>query len=607
MNPNPQQLRAIESGANELFVVAGPGSGKTFVLDATVRRRIADGIDPKRIAVLTFTNGGAKEFSNRLAGVKLGYIGTLHSFCFRLIRQFGTLIGYVSGSVSILPAEDKEPRLLEVAKDLGCKLSKTKLLARELPEAQLVWREYEFRLKANNLADYDIILRDGLVLLALEQVRAKLQLDELFVDEVQDSAAIDWAIYDMFPAKRKFFVGDGDQSIFAFRGARPDLLVSRVNNLSGSVESDHAGSMDERVRNKLPDAVRATHSVDESTMNSGSSAPPAQNTLPAPDRNQSSPHAAANGAGDSFITLEQNYRSDIAICRAATALIAHNTDRVPKAVVPVSQEEGNINVGCYETAMEEMGTVAIKAQRCFSPLSRDYSAAILYRTNYHADQMRLFAKGMGITVAQSVRPDMPVDWKKALLLLSMCVSPDNDTLAEKYLVVCCGLSVSEVRQRKLNAQANTYSLSSVLKRKEWPTELEQLPQLFGEHSISHASVNLIRERARLLQPDAGIADLLHDLYSHDTQEEAADDTGLFIGTYHSAKGREFDVVFCPSFEEGIMPSPRGELEEERRLAFVAITRARYQLYLSYCQQRRERWGNETVRPEPSRFLKEMGL
>jgi superfamily I DNA/RNA helicase len=122
--------------------------------------------------------------------------------------------------------------------------------------------------------------------------------------------------------------------------------------------------------------------------------------------------------------------------------------------------------------------------------------------------------------------------------------------------------------------------------------------------IEKHTIAMIEERTRVIQEDSQISDLLQDLYSGEQFRRAQDEHTLYLGTIHSAKGREFDVVFLPAFEETRMNEEN--IEEERRLAFVAVTRARSALYITYAERRKAKWG-DTVEVRPSRFIEEMGL
>lgn len=243
MTLNSAQQAVVGSKAALRVVIAGPGSGKTRTLVEAVKASLRATHMGGRIAIMTFTNAGSAEFRHRLplgggAGyidgeivrgepIKLVHCGTLHAYCFKLIQRFGNFLSYIPGKVAILPDKERIPRLLACRDKLGVKLSEKALLEAQtnphpMPEKQsagLVWREYEFLLKRNNLVDFDGILRQGYELLQMPPVRHQVQLDYLFIDEAHDSAAIDWEIYRIFPAMNKMIVLDPDQIIYSFRGA----------------------------------------------------------------------------------------------------------------------------------------------------------------------------------------------------------------------------------------------------------------------------------------------------------------------------------------------------------------------------------------------------
>lgn len=533
-------------------VIAGPGSGKTFTLTECVKWHIATDI----IAVMTFTNGTAYEHRKRLGELaqRLAFIGTTHSYCFKLIQRFGHLIGYKSGQVAILPDGERIPRLLAVRDKLGITISQQKLLAplsdldeagplmKDVQNRRLIFHEYEFLLKRNNLVDFDGMLRDGAKLLFLEEVREQIKLDWLFVDERQDSSREDQLIYDLIPAAHKFYVGDADQCIYVFRGADPEGLV-------GLTKID----------------------------------------------------------GAEVIKLEYNYRSDITICVAANNLIGHNKMRVDKKILPVSRESGVVAVFSFEDTWQELFRIDNEIR---NRLPANYSVAVLCRLNYEVDRCYKFFIGQGLPVKRQRWVEHPPDWGRALLLLSLCASPDNEILTERYLKLDNPSAM--VDQWLLESRAGGTEFGFRIRRVLEPS-LHKAPRFLAENGVGEITINAIKQRAELLPPDATLSDLLQDLYAHEDMQREETDEGIHVGTMHSAKGREWDVVFLPAFEEGVIPNNRSMVlgvsdndEEERRLAFVAVTRAKHELYISWSAKRQFQWGG-VQDMQPSRFIGEMGL
>jgi DNA helicase II / ATP-dependent DNA helicase PcrA len=560
---NDEQLAAIGSTATTVIVPAGPGSGKSRTLVGRVKFRLAQGVEAKHIIILTFTNSGAHVFAERLHPIKVGFMGTVHGFCMRLIQWRGHLIGYRPGGVSIVTEEAKKVMLYAIREKLGRKISDKAMFANETPEANLIWAEYRHCLKRANMVDYDQILADGLELLRIDQVRSEMHVAELDVDETQDSGETDWGIYWAIPAATRFFVGDPDQSIYVFRGGKPELLTRLARGETGSQPVD-------------------------------------------------------------VFTLAKNYRSDIQICDAATLLIRHNTGRLEKAVIPVSENLGAVRTVAYNHEGEEIYGVwglvcrtmeGWNAQRSVVHGGTWDDIAILARTNSLVEKYRETLRGLGMPVKQSTAHRLPADWQFALTCIGLLIDPQNDFHAEA-LMRARGDTATKIQETKVLALRHGRSLAAVAgiteRLADAPRGLMGALQTLVLLGVSNESAGVIRRRIEVLpNENATLPDLLTDLWRHDTWNEQDPAPGVTVSTIHSAKGREWDVVFVVAMEEGIFPhysarDPDPEmLEEERRLAFVGVTRARHELWLTWARKRII-WYKEHEQ-EPSRFLAEMDL
>lgn len=557
MTLNPSQLKAVETNAALAVVMSGPGSGKTTVATERAKRLLCAG---RKVVALTYTNTAAHEFRERatvlnqkqsvrmvLVDPRLQFCGTLHAYCFRLIRTYGRLIGYSHDGVSMLPPGDADELLEEVRDSLGVKTS-----IRELHEihdskggmVEQVWTEYRFRLKRNNLVDYDRILADGYALLQFDEVRKAEVCHDLIVEEAQDSAAIDWSIYNAIPADDKFIIGDIDQAIFEWRAAYPEGLL--------------------RVA-----------STDEAEI----------------------------------LTLEDNYRCASAICDAANRLIAHNLVRYDKQTVSATGEQGAVTVNGFAEPWAEMGYLAESIRQYQRDRPSITTIAVLCRTNHGVKQVRDFLDGSGLRVHRAYsrgRFNQPSDWRRASLLIGLVVAPFNEIIAEQLLRL--DHPAAEVKRWRLESSAAGRNLAdrvgSLGFDRDIGSGIEGLLHFLAVNHVSESTVAMIQQRAALLPESATPADLLQDMHSHDVFEQEQPGGTIYTGTIHSAKGREFDVVFLPMFEES--KTTDQNLEEERRLAFVAVTRARTYVHISFSDQRTPRWGS-TERTQPSRFIAEMGL
>ena len=408
---------------------------------------------------------------------------------------------------------------------------------RDEPRAAQIWNEYRFLLKRNNLVDYDRILLDAAQLLARDEVRHELRIDDLIVDEAQDSAAIDWAIYHAIPAASRFFIGDVDQAIFEFRGAYPQGFLNIA--------------LDAKI-----------------------------------------------------IVLEQNYRCGAAICAAANALIKHNKSRFEKDTIAVSHYPSEVTVTVRDDPWSELNWVADKMM---GYQKVDASMAVLCRTNHEVQRAFDYLRSnTSLPVHAGYEfQRTPPDWHRALLLIGLELAPYNEILAERFLRL--DHDSAQVDRWKIEGQARGEYLTDRIKGAPPTGNMQELLEYLALHGVGQETIYAIKARMALMAEDSSLADLLQDLNANQRTESAP--TGaVYVGTIHSAKGREFDVVFLPAFEEHAWSAVRlgTFLEEERRLAFVALTRARRAVHISWSKQRKPKWG-QVIEPQPSRFIAEMGL
>lgn len=578
------QLLAINTDHDDVTALAGPGSGKTATLVARITRLICDlKIPPAEIVVLTFTNAAASELERRLLSEKkaaadldsasedpepweFGHLGTLHSFALRMLKEHGQAFGY-GDRVSIISPESAADLLASTAKTLGCKqplkslldlkaLGNPKLDQFSLPKTVLA--TYFDNMRAAGIVDYDVLLMELAALLDVEPFAFALgaRFAYLFVDEVQDSAPLDWKIYKALPLRAKFYAGDPDQAIYSFRGGRVAEMLM--------------------------------HAHEPSTL---------------------------------VVKLEENFRSCSEICAAAQALIERNLRRLDKRTISVRGPGGKvwINAVCENEGQE----VATVAQRIREYLVHDSqldspaaTVAVLARTNAIADSFRKGLVPLGIDVVEVKRTKLPPDWARARALIEVLVDPDNDALAFFYMIARLedeGISPKEARtcahaSRKMAAAAGkTMNQQSV----GWKPikDPQNAIEALAVERISRESRAIIAERFRELPNGSTILDLalaLADVREY-TKEE--DGPGVRVMTIHGAKGREFDAVFLVGFEDEACPGRAGKqdaeaVEEERRLAYVAITRAKVDLCITSSRTRSSEWGGVQART-PSRFIAEL--
>lgn len=559
MNLSAQQEAVVTSTAETVYVIAGPGSGKTHTLVARIKYRVGViGTDPKRIAIMTFTNAAAREFAVRLAPLKLGYSGTLHGFCLRLLQTSGHLIGYRKGGVSItiLPEKDRTD-LVKASRDaigLAKRISMAKVMEfkgagrdektshPEAADASLVWRAYSETLKRNNMVDYDRLLSEGLRLLRLDAVRSALRYDELYVDEAQDSGAIDWNCYLEFPAKSRCIVGDPDQSLYSWRGGDPAWLVNFSQN--GTQHGGVAGV----------------------------------------------PHT---------VFLEQNYRSDAIICERANKLIARNVIRRDKRIIPISLLDGYFGDRRFESDADEIGFAFAQFQTSRRDGTHYSEMALLARTNAIAQKARVLIRGFGLPLSRPQTIVTPFGWQDALLRVALAVDPANDLYAEKII----GAGAAAMKQQA----AIVKKPLSVFAGMQFADRVEDVPRHLAMGGTPRESIAAVESIIGTLPDGATLADLLAAMHEPETfYVDEGERDGVTISTVHGAKGREFDVVVVAGLEEGTFPPNEANIEEERRILFVAMTRARHVLLLTWAGKRSgtSHW-ERRENLQPSRFLEEI--
>jgi DNA helicase-2/ATP-dependent DNA helicase PcrA len=545
---NHAQNLVINSDSDYITVTAGPGSGKTTTAIGRISRLIRDGCPASQIVAITFTNVAAREIEIRLAKavgatVSLGYAGTLHGFLLRLIQTHAKVIGYQSGIV-VIDEADKESLITSLIKSHRWNGSKTaieKQIAAGPVNAgkrkeEILALDYYASLRRGNSMDFDAILYYGLQLV---KRTGPLPYQHLFVDEYQDSGELDVKIYHALQIPNRIFIGDSDQSIFGFRGARPDIMVAQMESAKGYK-----------------------------------------------------------------VVLETNYRCGKNICEVANRLIRNNTNRFDKKTVSGVDYDGAVYIREFDSAVAEMNYIASEIDRSGKPPE---SFAVLTRSNAQARELASFLEAVGIKVARKSAKCYPNGWHQMLALLKFLSSPDNDDLAADWLQCISGEPAAKSARRK--AAESFSSINQIMFKIVPPLTLAAAQSYIRDSNLSPDSLAYaFRASQRLHCPEsASVSELLHVLNTEDLSDEA-EQAGVTVCTIHKAKGREWDSVYMPGMEQGMLPltSDRADLEEERRLAFVGVTRAKETLVISHCKRRAKEWLGE-VQQIPSQFIQEMML
>ena len=623
---NEKQREAVEYLDSPLLVVAGAGSGKTRVLTAKVAYLLEKvGLNPHNIMAVTFTNKAATEMVSRvkeLAGTSGEGIsaGTFHSFCARMLRMHADKIGY-SSNYSIydesdqltlirrvieemqLPDSSFAPRMVRSAisraKNMATGEVTPDSFAGTGRESALfeIYNGYKRSLRERNAMDFDDLLLNAIDLLESDSEISELYQERfryLLVDEYQDTNNSQHRLVKMLSAKHQGLcvVGDPDQSIYSWRGAD----ISNILNF----EKDY------------PDAH--------------------------------------------IVILEQNYRSTQNILSSATALIDNNRSRHKKALWSDLGSGAAIHDLVFLNDEEEARGIAriIKAKRRQEKRkSRDF--VLLYRTNWQSRVLEhaMTSAGLNYTIVGGFRFYERAEIKDALAYLRFLTNPlDSVSLLRALRTPKRGVGdvtagrlieflrewegdpidgVAAAAEEVGRAGAALRSFAAIMQR--FRDDLEERPigsltrdlleeigyfeMLAAEGSIEAESrmdnlVELISGMEEFTQKYGDEADLqrylaeISLLTDIDEWEEEGD--AVTLVTLHSAKGLEYPVVFITGMEEELCPIIRVEddidaLEEERRLCYVGMTRAKEELYFTRARRRRK-WGSVQERL-PSRFLGEI--
>ncbi|MEO5949886.1 MAG: UvrD-helicase domain-containing protein [Candidatus Saccharimonadales bacterium] len=624
---NPAQSEAVQTVDGPVLILAGAGSGKTKTLTHRIAYLIAhEHIWPNEILAVTFTNKAAKEMRERLGHLLnqngsnrsfMPWMGTFHGICVRLLRQDGDKIGIAPNYV-IYDEDDRQGLIKQAMKQLSLTDKQIKpravssiisnaknelvspgefISTAQYPFEQSVGKIYEhyetLRKKAGAL-DFDDLLIET-VRLFKEKLDIKAiwrdRFKHILVDEYQDTNAAQYAIIKSLigESRNVCVVGDDWQSIYSWRGADFTNILN--------FERDFPGAK--------------------------------------------------------IIKLEQNYRSTGSILEAAQNVITKNTTRTDKKLWTAEPMGDPVQVhGVYDEA-EEAYTVASRISAQAAIGARAYGDfAVLYRTNSQSYtlersflQLRIpyqIIGGVRFYDRKEIK-DMiaylrllyqPNDRMSFTRIVNIPVRGIGATSLEKFLSWQAGSgmdiigALSNVEQtsslmpRARMALAKFGELLRILQAK---VQAEQSPTEIIEYLIEKTGYRnyLLDGTPQAEEREANIGSLISDAASFaslpDFLEEVAlmssadtssNDQKVTLMTIHAAKGLEFPVVFMVGMEEGIFPHSRvyeagpSELEEERRLCYVGMTRARQELHLSYAQSRLQ-FGQRAYNPA-SRFLSDMG-
>jgi len=624
---NPQQRLAVEHGRGPALVLAGAGSGKTRVIAHRIAYLIRNAAArPENILAVTFTNKAAKEMRERvqkIVGLSRSaepLISTFHSFCVRLLRREIHHLGY-KRDFSIYDTDDQKRLVKQILEEInhpGMEIPPREALSRisyaknhgiapeqyaarfasEKADAiQRIYTRYNERLQKSNALDFDDLLLKSVELLGKAPELRKYYGDwysYILVDEYQDTNRPQYELLRLLTSVHNnlFVVGDEDQSIYKFRGADIQNILK--------FEKDFPGAK--------------------------------------------------------VIKLEQNYRSTQNILRAAGAVVENNTERKGKTLWTENGSGDVITCHCEKSARQEASWVASQIKRILRE-NPDAHIAILYRASFLSRNFEdvLTESGIPYAVVGSVAFFGRMEVKDLLAYLRVVFNPEDDVALLRILntpargigiatmdmlteaALSQGVPILQILREKaqdsripnrvrrallqflelidkwtaLQATAPIAQLLETIVKDTQYKEMLQKQETAAEAENRSANIDeLIRAAAESEERGETIADFLDRASLASELDHLDPNARVALMTLHSAKGLEFDVVFLAGMEEGLFPhsqsmDAREDLEEERRLCYVGITRARQKLFVTWTPFRKNYGPDAGFPAQMSRFLKEM--
>lgn len=543
---NQEQQIIIDDLAPLKLVVAGPGAGKTRLLVAAIAKTL-ETLAAERVLVMTYTRAAAKEIQDRiLAEADSAFGGS------GVLGYCGTLHGFM---------------------------------------LQLVRQHHRKLLLPATLNVADDVLVEETLKEVMREMGIKTPMKRMYLDQFAGSReALAWV-----ETKRRL----RDSGLLPF-DAILEYGLTLIRMLEPSEwpyealfvdEMQDAADIDADIYEAMPCGIKfIVGDPDQSIFKFRGGNP---------ERMVRMVNLADNPEWKPF-TLQTNYRSGRSICAAANRLIAHNTGRIEKQMQAATEDFGEVAVHTCATPAAELNYVL--GQICL--LVNISDVAVLCRTNFEVHMFAEFLKANGVPVRETRRVQDPEDWKLAKLLLAVAACPWNDVAVRACIMAKEGPEAAAKLQRE--AAKRMIPLGGLYFGDQ--TEIGLLMEFCD---VSAASIDRVNRAAIELGGDITDSDLLL-YFAREQEEQVTEGAGVTCCTIHAAKGREWETVCIVGCEEGTLPSSKfgSEIEEERRLMFVALTRAKRQVFVTHCVERPQYRG-QNVPPgplqkrEPSRFIAEM--
>jgi DNA helicase II / ATP-dependent DNA helicase PcrA len=607
---NKEQLRVVYEGEGPCLVLSGPGSGKTRTLVYRTVYLLEKGISPSSVMLLTFTKKAAKEMLFRIKKISSCnpeeiYGGTFHHVANIFLRKYGEKIGYasnfviideddskkiISGVISEKYGKQKEdvpkPKVIKNIISLAVNSEKAveevieknfPFFSNEVVDFILeIKEEYKKIKKESNVMDYDDLLFNWKVLLSNSEVKDAISEKFLYVmvDEYQDTNRLQDSIIRKISEKNKniLAVGDDSQSIYSFRAAEIDNIINFSENYPGA----------------------------------------------------------------KTFKLESNYRSTPEILETANLVIKNNTKRLDKNLKSVTSFKGEVDVLTFSNPIEQAEYIADYIEQ----KDNHNEIAVLFRAHHHAVEveMELTRRNIPYVSRGGVRFFEQLHIKDVTAYLRVLLNFHDRVSLERLLLKEKG--VGEVGAKKMSLEVSSYKkIEDVFKNKEEiakkvctsiskkgflkiinlieqgkektiPEKIELFLDDFYSHYLDFSFENA-KERKNDLKKIYEMSfdyeeleDIISDFSLSEDVEKEKNERSVVLSTIHQAKGLEWETVFVISLKEGDFPHAKaieeGSVEEERRLFYVAITRCKENLFLTYP---RYNFREKQIMP-PSRFIEE---
>jgi len=611
MKLSKAQQKAVSHNEGPALILAGPGSGKTFTITHRIKYLIEHHkVKPSEILVITFTKAAAVEMRERFlalsdgaAGFRGVTFGTFHSVFFNILKY-----AYRFSADNILKEDQKrelvrtlinneqletedeselvEGIISEISMVKGCMIDLENYYSSCCSDESFknIYRQYESRLRESRLLDFDDML---VVTYELFSVRKDIlagwqkRYRYILIDEFQDINLVQYEIMRMLalPENNLFIVGDDDQSIYGFRGAKPEIMLN--------------------FKNHYPDCKE--------------------------------------------IVLDYNYRSDKSIVENAGKVIARNKNRFPKDIKPSdSAAAGSVNVCCFENAMQENLKIVEEVRKLHLKGTEWQDMAVLFRTNQGA--RALVEKFIEYQIPFAMKDRLPNLYEHWIArdLFAYIAMARGDRSRKTFLQIM-NRPKRYISRDYIDLEVSFDKLKRLYEDKDWMLDrinrleydirvMETMPpvaaityfrnaigyeEYLKEYAVSHRIpedellhiLDELKESAKNYRDyDSWFAHMEEykrtlELIAQNKKEQKED--AIEIATLHGSKGLEYDVVFIPDVNEEVIPHKKagleGDIEEERRLFYVGMTRAKHELNLYYVKERYNK------KQEMSRFLGDIGV